>query len=126
MYEAVYFILSGKSLLVIDFNISFEGNAYEDKAIKHYFPFDVACDLDHEDIVKELVNRVSLTTIKRNLRVGQKFKVTKLLQERMHQEYLPKMLLLILGQQQPNSPLSVLHHNLLQDIQKVIKEKYFL
>ena len=88
-------------------------------------PFYVACILCHSDIVQELSSIVKLEEIKENL-----FKhiseITNILLERIQKEYHIPIIHLLFGQQQPDSPLSVLHRDVLQDISKTIKEKIFL
>ena len=92
---------------------------------KNRSPFYTACANGLDDVVQELSNHVNISEIVAHL-FKQNRKVNAVLFAKIKEEYVKIMHLLLFGQKQPESPLSVIHRDLLQDIQKVIKEKTFL
>ena len=95
-------------------------------------PFDVACWRGRPKIIRELSTIVPISEIKKNLSVKKMNtiqhtkKVELILESRIkNYEYHKIMFHLLFGQQRPDSPLSTLHRDLLQDIEKIIKEKIF-
>ena len=88
-------------------------------------PFYVACDFGRIQIVRDLSSIVKMAEIKENL-CKHDNEIQSILLERIQKEYHIPVIHLLFGQQQPGSPLSVLHRDVLQDISKTIKEKIFL
>ena len=90
-------------------------------------PFYAACRRNHIDIVRELSKIVSISELEKNLFRSNDDAITDILLYSLGQRrYSVIFPLLLFGQKQSESPLSVLHRDLLQDTQKVIKEKIFL
>ena len=93
-------------------------------------PFVLACIHRNVSVIRYLSEMAPVSKIKSTLSLfdseAKKFlkqHVFWALYQKMHD---PIIFLFLLGQREPESMLSVLHRDLLQDIQKVIKEKIFL
>ena len=98
------------------------GADFEKPNNKKQSPFYTAYTYGHDDIVQELCNYVNTSEIVAHLFKGSCLMNT-IFFEKIEKEYVKIIHLLLFGQKQPESPLSVLHRDLLQDIQKIIKEK---
>ena len=88
-------------------------------------PLFIACRKLYYKVVHLLMPSAPLSEIKKNLDIHPG-KSDIILRNKLEQSRREIMKMLLFGQQQPESPLSVLHRDLLQDIEKVIKEKLFL
>ena len=96
-----------------------------EKPQQGWTPFYSACFNGNLDVVDLLCNKITTSELRKNLWIHDK-ESHILIKKELCKRYFDKIKWLMFGQQQPDSPLSVLHRDVLQDISKTIKEKIFL
>ena len=90
-------------------------------------PFRMAYNHCNVSIARCLANYMKIEEIRKHLSAhSSRPSIDSMLRSILVNRYNITVSYFLFGQRQSNSPLSVLHRDLLQDIQKVIKEKIFL